>query len=250
MTYISLVNFIEFGKMVGPWVLLSLYFKKWGLIRLPVCLPVFGAISLKEELISIRDNILSGSLRDREIESRVNTAKKPIIVDCGINVGITVRWWFYLNPDAVIYGIDMMNEAADFTTRSLPEKFRKKFVPITAVLGSSTGKTVELNYDDPLFGGNNAGAASGYSEKRSVRSVTLDDCLAPYNLGSVELLKVDIEDSAGEMFRGAKQILPKVKNILLEIHSDKENNDALKILDHNGFRIRKTFKRHIWLEKV
>jgi len=250
MTYNSICNFITFGKMFGVRLLYCFYFKKWAWCGLPVSTRIFGKISHREELLSIRDNILTGSLLDRELEKKIRTVKKPLIVDCGVNVGVSVRWWFYLNPEATVYGIDMMQEANDFTVSELPDRFKAGYLPITAMLAASTGKVVELSYDDPLFGGNNAGAASGYSQKRSVTSKTLDDCLSGHNISSVDLLKIDIEDSAALMLEGAKRTLPKVKTILLEIHSDLEFNNASRILSENGFHIRRAYKRHIWLEKA
>ncbi len=236
--------------MFGPRSLFCFYFKKWTLYNLPISLPIFGIISRKEELLSIRDNILQGSLRDREMEEDIRKAKEPLIVDCGINVGVTVRWWFYLNPHTTVYGIDMMQEANDFTMSALPERFKAKFVPITSVLASETGRVVDLSYDDPLFGANNAKISSGCLSNRRVKSMTLDDCLNSYRIGTIDLLKVDIEDSAAQMFLGASEALSKARNILLEIHSEKEREDSISSLREKGFCIRKSYKRHVWLEKI
>ena len=250
MGYDTFINFIIFGKIFGLKNLAIFYCKKWTLYNLPLSLPVFGMISRKEELLNIRNNILQGSVRDRNTERQIRRAKQPVIVDCGVNLGVTVRWWFYLNPQATVYGIDMMEEANDFIMKALPDRFKTKYVPITAVLASDTGRVVELSYDDPLFGGNNAGIASGYSEKRRVHSKTLDDCLQSYRIDTIDLLKVDIEDSAASMFQGVAKTLPKVKNILLEVHTEKEREDSICLLREKGFCIRKSYKRHIWLEKI
>ena len=250
MGYSGFVNFIIFGKTFGPKNLVLFYYKKWTLFKLPLFLPVFGMISREEELLNIRGNILQGSIRDGDVEMQIRKAAQPVIVDCGVNVGVTARWWFYLNPQATVYGIDMMQEANDFTMRALADQFKARYVPITAVLAAETGRVVELNYDDPLFGGNNAGAASGYSEKRRVHSMTLDDCLSSYHIDTIDLLKVDIEDSAASMFQGAIQTLSKTKNILLELHSEKEREGSIRLLREKGFRIRRSHKRQVWLEKV
>ena len=250
MNYNRISNFVTFGKIFGLKSLALFYWKKWNLCNLPFFLPVFGMISHKEELLNIRDNILQGSIRDRNMERQIRKAVHPAIVDCGVNVGVTVRWWFYLNPHATVYGIDMMQEANDFTMNVLPDRFKTRFVPITAVLDSSTGRSVEINYNDPLFGGNNTGAVSGYSEKRQVHSMTLDDCLHNYRTDTIDLLKIDIEDSAGSMLQGAMLTLSKTKNILVEIHSEKERENAICLCREKGFYIRRSYKRHVWLEKI
>lgn len=248
MGYDNTINFISFGRVFGLKNLFCFYLRKWSLYNLPVSLPIFGAVSQGEELLSIRDNILKGSLRDREIERYIRKTRDPLIIDCGVNLGVTARWWFYLNPRAKVYGIDMMQEANDFTMKALPDRFKAKFVPITTVLASGTGRIVDLSYDDPLYGGNNAKISSGGISNRRVNSMTLDDCLKDYNISGIDLLKVDIEDSALQMFQGASETLPKVKNILLEVHSENEREDSIALLREKGFCIRRSFRRHIWLE--
>jgi len=246
----GIIKFIKFGKAFGLKHLFYFNFKKWTLYKLPFSLPLFGTISHEQELLGIRDNILHGSLRDRKMERHIRKSKEPLIVDCGVNVGVTARWWFHLNPHTTVYGIDVMQEANDFTMKALPVRFKTRFVPITAALASTTGPIVELNYNDPLFGGNSIDAKGKYSKKRQVHSMTLDDCLHNYCIETIDLLKVDIEDSAARMFQGAMQTLPKVKNILLEIHSEKERENCVHLLRENGFRIRRAYKRHIWLVKT
>ncbi|MBF0532948.1 MAG: FkbM family methyltransferase [Candidatus Omnitrophica bacterium] len=249
MVYENLISFLSFGQIFGIKSLVLFYYKKWHLLHLPFSLPVFGRISHPEELRNIRDNILQGTIRDRLVEKQIRAADGPVIVDCGINVGISVRWWFFLNSRSRVYGFDMMREANDFTTQSLPERFQARYVPITAVLAGQTGPRLDIRYEDPLFGGNSILVSGQDRKKRQVEAITLDDGLAPYDLRMIDFLKVDIEDSAAAMFRGASRTLPKVKNILLEIHSDQERDDSLAFLASQGFRVRKAFKRHIWFDK-
>ena len=246
----SFVNLLIFGKIFGLKSLALFYWKQWALCNLPLLIPVFGVILHREELLNIRDNILQGSIRDRDVERQIRKARQPVIVDCGINVGVTVRWWFYLNPRATVYGVDMMQEANDFTLRALPGGFNGKYVPITAVLASETGSVREIQYNDPLFGGNSVDATDKYSESRRVFSRTLDDCLRSYNIDTVDLLKVDIENSAADMFRGAVRTLSKAKNISLEIHSEREREDSVRLLSESGFCVKRSLKRHVWMERV
>lgn len=249
MEFDGLANFLLFGKIFGLKNLALFYGKRWDGPVLPRSLPAFGVISHKEELLNIRDNILQGSIRDGKVERQLAAAERPVIVDCGINVGVTVRWWYYLNPRATVYGIDMMKEANDFTVKALPERLRAQYVPITAVLAAESGRMVELSFSDPLFGGNRVGAPGEWAAKRGVPSSALDDCLAPYRVGHIELLKVDIEGNAAEMFRGAPKTLAKAKDILLEIHGEEERAESVRLLGESGFRLRRSYKRHLWFEK-
>lgn len=250
MGYDGFINFVTFGKIFGLKHLALFYWKKWSFCNLPFSFPIFGGISHKEELLNIRDNILQGTIRDRNIEKQLRKAKQPVIVDCGVNVGVTVRWWFYLNPQATVYGIDMMQEANDFTKRALSDRFKARYVPITTTLSSKTGHIFDVKFNDPLFGMNSIYASGKHFSNRRMFSITLDDCLCNRQIETIDLLKVDIENSAASMFRGAFKILPKVKNILLEMHSEKERKDSIGLLRSKGFCIRKSNNRHIWLEKI
>ncbi|MDD5440086.1 MAG: FkbM family methyltransferase [Candidatus Omnitrophica bacterium] len=201
--------------------------------------------------MNIRDNIYRGSLRDSVVEKKIGRAREPVIVDCGVNVGITVRWWLYLNPGCRVYGIDMMQEAQDFTVKSLPERLKKNYTPITAALDFENGRAVEVKYDDPLFGGNSLSAEGKFLHTRGIRSVTIDSCIRTYNIKTIELLKIDIELSAERMLYGAAETLGKVRNILLEWHhEEKERKGSVLFLQKTGFRIRREYKRHIWFEKI
>ena len=249
MYYNKFITLLVFCKTFGLKNLLYfLRVKKQSLFSLPLFLPIFGLITHKEEVLNIRDNIFQGSLRDPYIEKSIRRTKEPVIVDCGINVGVTVRWWFYLNPKSVVYGIDMMQEAHDFTIKSLSEHFKKAYIPITVALASESNNVLEVKYNDPLFGGNSVKATGEYAHNRCLRSSTIDDCLCKYDIRNIDLLKVDIEGDEVAMFHGAIQTLKKAKNILLEWHDVKERKGSIDFLQEMGFFIRKEHKRHIWFE--
>lgn len=252
MDYNKLTLLLIFWKIFGLKNFLYFLFIKYRILwHLPMLLPIFGLVKNKEEIINIRDNIFQGSLRDLFIENKIRKAKKPVIVDCGINVGITVRWWFYLNPKSLVYGIDMMQEAHSFTMESLPKSFKGNYIPIAAVLASQSDQRVDVKFDDPLFGGNSAEMPpEEYAQCRSVRTTTLDDSLSKDPIKEISLLKIDIEGSAVSMLRGATQTLKKVRNVFLEWHNEQAKKGSVDLLRGAGFFIRKKHKRHIWFKKA
>lgn len=248
MYYNKVFTLLDFWKKFNFNNLLYFLFTKNKEVNSwPLFLPIFGSITNKEEIRNIRDNIFQGSLRDQVIEKEIKRAKNPIIVDCGINVGVTVRWWFYLNPKSIVYGIDMMGEAHEFTINALSEDLKKNYIPITAVLTADINQMLKIQYDEPLFGANNVKFLGKH--ERSVCSSTLDQCLSKYpNVDKIDILKVDIEGSAAVMFRGTEQSLKKTKYIFLEWHDDTEREGSIAFLQKAGFSIRKRYKRHLWFE--
>ncbi|OGX24492.1 MAG: hypothetical protein A2Y03_03320 [Omnitrophica WOR_2 bacterium GWF2_38_59] len=250
MYYNKFFTMLSFWKKFGFNNLLYFLFTKNQEVRhWPGFLPIFGIITNKEEIRNIRDNIFQGSLRDQLIEKIIKKTKNPIIIDCGINIGVTVRWWFYLNPSSIVYGIDMMREAHEFTLRSLSEKFKKSYIPITLALAADNNQMFKVQYNEPLFGANSV--KSFGEHERNVCSSTLDECLRKYcSNNKIDLMKVDIEGSAAAMFSGATQSLKRIKHIFLEWHDDDERDSSISLLAKAGFFIRKRYKRHIWFENL
>ncbi len=81
--------------------------------------------------------------------------------------------------------------------------------------------------------------------KTQVRISTLDDLLRPYNLGTIDLLKVDVEGYEKEVFRGGMEILGKTNCIFFEFLEKNYSNyevsarEVLDILKENGFMVYK-----------
>ena len=245
--FLTLLLFLRKGGLKG--FLNFVLMKNKTFYRPPLTFPIFGLLRHKEEILNIRDNIFQGSIRYSEIEKKLRKASRPVIVDCGINVGVTVRWWFYLNPKSIVYGIDMMQEAQDFTITALSECARKNYIPITAALASTNNKALEIKYDDPLFGGNSVEVSKKYMRnKRHILSSTLDDCLRKYNIKDIDLLKIDIEFSAAPMLCGASETLKKTKYVLLEWHDAEERKNSVICMQKAGFIIKKECKRNIWFK--
>jgi FkbM family methyltransferase len=169
--------------------------KKTGWMPVAVNLPIFGSVSTVAEVKNIHDNFAVGEMRDPVIEEAIHVSPSPVILDCGVNVGITVRWWFQFHSRCRVVGVDMVQEAHDFTAAKLSgirpgmEAF---YEAECGVLASAEGREVAFAFDDPLHGENAATTAAG-QHKRSIRSLTLDGIASRRNLDVITLLKLDIE---------------------------------------------------------
>lgn len=201
-----------------------------------ITLPPFGRISLYNEFLSIYDNIIEKELRCDEIEVSLKKSTRPVIVDLGINLGMTVRWWFSLNQNAAVYGIDMIPESLDFTTerlKTIPGTFNWTGIP-SAI--SDHKQSFEIQYDDPLDGSNSVFSNEG-KIKRTVQADTLDNLIAPYTLTDVYLLKIDIEGYGALALRGADALLSMCRYIILETHTPEEISEANRILTEKDWEI-------------
>lgn len=222
-------------KLLGPKARYIKIFRTLRAVPFSVTLPVFGTVSTVDEVLNIHDNFGKGELRFEEIENHLRGAHQPVIVDCGVNIGITVRWWHHLNPYAKVIGFDMMEEAHAFTRARIgsPSDW---YAPVTCALAAHDGETINISFDDPLFGENSV-AATNRKQLRRVRTGTLDSSLRQYSLTGIDLLKMDIEGYGAEALKGGEETLAKTRYVMFETHTRQETSEAASILHEAGFQV-------------
>src|ERR1700716_3854354 len=62
----------------------------------PVSIAGFGKIDSWAEAINFIDNFALGELRSEEVENHLRASTGSSVVDLGVNVGVTCRWWLSL----------------------------------------------------------------------------------------------------------------------------------------------------------
>ena len=120
----------------------------------------FGPFTHRDEYASILDNFFEGALRFEPLERHVSSTTNALVLDVGVNVGITVRWWLHLNPHAQVIAVDMIREANEFSARALAAvnpAYPAQVRYVEAVVGETSG-SMEISFDDPLAGTNSTRA--------------------------------------------------------------------------------------------
>lgn len=220
----------------------------WCVVRagLPVRFapPLFGYGTLlkRDEFLSLHENFLEGELRFPEMEAALRAAEEPLVIDVGVNLGVTVRWWFHLNPRARVIAIDMMREAHEFAAARLeamaPTASTRVDWMECAV--SDAASTIDVRFDDPLFGMNRADGSSG-QQHRAIRADTLDALVGPSR--APLLVKMDIEGAAGRAFAGAAQLLQRTQFALVEYHDAAECADVTRLAAAAGLGLVRATKK-------
>lgn len=215
-------------------------------------IPVFGRITTLHEVRNIFDNFgAEAELRDPAVERYLAGREAPVVVDCGVNVGVTVRWWLHLNHRARVYGVDMMEEAHAYTVEAvrsaggLPESY----TPVLAALWSEEGRRFTIGIGDPLCGDYGYFRKDIERTERTFVTVTLDDALAPHRIAAIDLLKVDLEAAGADALKAAHRTLELTRHVVFECHGDAERQAASGILVSHGFVLRRSKGRHLWWEK-
>jgi FkbM family methyltransferase len=212
---------------------------------IPISLPGIGRVDSWAESVNLIDNFALGELRSEVVEQHLRNAQSPFVVDIGVNVGVTCRWWLSLNPSLKVVGIDMFQEALDFATSRIERSgYQDRWQPICAAVGKRE-QSIEVRYDNPLEGTSSVNNVVGRRTRR-IQMRLLDSILDDVALQKIDLLKIDIEGEGGAALSGATQTLERCKYVVVETHSDAETRTASSALSSAGFQLFRAHGRTMW----
>ena len=173
--------------------------------------------------------------RDYFVENTLKfeaSSEKPVIYDCGANVGTTCLYFKTLYPNARIKAFE-----ADPKIFSYLQKNMKK----NNICVDIYNKAVWVNTDGVEFSQEGADAGSVYGDKKNkikIESFRLRDMLALEE--KVDMLKIDIEGAEVDVIADCDEHLDRVEKIYMEYHSFRSESQGLdnilRILSKNNFR--------------
>jgi FkbM family methyltransferase len=141
-------------------------------------------------------------------------AQEPsIIVDAGANVGMSSAYFSLRYPAARIIAIEP--EPTNFELLKKNAKLFPKVFPINAALWSHEGSVCIQD-----AGGGNWGmrVADSISSDLSIRCTTMSSLLKEFDIGQIDLLKVDVEGAECEIFADSSSWISHVGVICAELH--------------------------------
>jgi FkbM family methyltransferase len=170
------------------------------------------------------------SILETEIYKFISKSDKPIIIDCGANVGISTIYFKKLYPESVVYSIE-----ADPKIFNLLEMNIKNFGFYDVIL-----KNKAVWVDDKVVAFKQEGGHSGVviesigAAKEGigipVKGMRLRDLLNQFD--RIDLLKLDIEGAENLVLFDCGNVLAKCDHIFVEWHSNSQEPQQLhKILE-------------------
>ncbi|HYR58697.1 MAG TPA: FkbM family methyltransferase [Chthoniobacteraceae bacterium] len=217
-------------------------------VPIPVRLPDVGLVALWNEAANVVDNLFLEELRCGEVEREMAAAVEPVVVDLGVNVGITVRWWLALNASARVIGVDMLEEALAFAAQRLSAAEREHFSGVCAAAGECNA-TREVWFEAPLEGTSSLLSSHGRT-RRTVEMRTLDSIMSGQDARSIFLLKIDIEGYAGHALECASETLRRCRYATVEDHGPDETSLAARHLHAAGFELAMFKGRQMWWRRA
>jgi FkbM family methyltransferase len=157
---------------------------------------------------------------------------KPVILDCGANVGMSILYFKELYPHSRIIAF----EAEPAISAILESNLNTNNITGVEIVSRAVWK----DSNGILFGSEGADSSSIYSnsEKKLIPSVRLRDYLTAES--SVDFLKIDIEGAETAVLDDCRANLKHVRNLFVEFHSYIGNAqglaDVISVFEENGFR--------------
>jgi FkbM family methyltransferase len=151
-------------------------------------------------------------------EYDVEIAKTPtIIVDAGANIGLTSIFYANKYPDAKIFSLEP--ECSNF---ALLKKNVAPYGNILAINKALWGDNTTLEILDPGLDKWGFQTRRRPDEKaagkEAVESITIDRLMHDYQLGHIDILKIDIEGAEKEVCESAGPWIDKVGMMAMELH--------------------------------
>jgi len=160
-------------------------------------------------------------------------SKKPVIYDCGANIGMSCLYFKKLYPKAKIKAFEADIEIAKILEANLAKNSVLNGVDIINSAVWIDDKGVEFSSE-----GADGGSIYGNANKIKMKSIRLKDFLEKEK--KVDLLKIDIEGAEYDVLKDCKESLSNVENLFVEYHSWNNSNqklsEILDIFEKNGFR--------------
>lgn len=159
--------------------------------------------------------------------------KKPLIYDCGSNVGLSVLYFKKKYPQAYIKSFEADKNIAHFLEKNLIENKVNENISII-----QKAVWIDENGIEMYLEGADAGSVVGNGEKKWTESIRLKNLLAQEK--EIDMLKMDIEGAETQVIKDCADELYKCKNIFIEYHDyqgfSQSLSEILLILEKNNFR--------------
>ncbi|RYC71949.1 FkbM family methyltransferase [Spirosoma sordidisoli] len=159
-------------------------------------------------------------------------AAKPVIYDCGANIGTSLAYFRQTYPQARIVAFEADPDIGAVLARNLQTNGINDVEVIN--------KAVWIHEQGLDFGSGEADGASMFSEtgRRLVPSVRLRDYLLRET--RIDMLKIDIEGAETEVLVDCSDALAHIRNLFIEYHAYIGHPQTLglitRLLENQGFR--------------
>jgi FkbM family methyltransferase len=164
---------------------------------------------------------------EKEIYRFVSDKPKPLIIDCGANIGMSVLYFKAIYPNAMIIAYEPDEDNFDMLQRNIECNNLKD---ITAVKAAVWKEDTTLEFSSG--GSQGSKIRNGIADEQNIVKVKAIRLAEMISNNEVDFLKIDIEGAEDVVIHDCAPYLDKVKNLFLEYHGTTQETGKLSsILD-------------------
>lgn len=161
-------------------------------------------------------------------------SEKPVIYDCGANIGTSVLFFAKYHPKATIKAF----EPSPSVFEVLKNNVQKNGIKNVELYQKAVWiKNEELEFNDE---GSDNGSIRGGANTNKIKVQALDFLEIINKEIKIDLIKIDIEGAENVLLPHIKSALPKIEKIFIEYHSfnneEQKLAELLLLLTQNNFR--------------
>ncbi|MBI2356940.1 FkbM family methyltransferase [Candidatus Dojkabacteria bacterium] len=174
----------------------------------------------------IKNEIFNSELYNVDLKE-----KKPVIVDCGSHIGLSILYFKSIYPNSVIYGFEPNPHAFALLEENVfVNNLEEVYVENVAVDTKKTEKELYIDKSDGWYstGSYTKGSWKGSEETEAISVKTIDTKAMIKKLiekhNRIDLLKVDIEGYEYKLLAHIQEALSEVENVIVEYHPVNNSN--------------------------
>jgi len=162
------------------------------------------------------------------------------IVDLGAHAGLAALYFRMQSPNAKIYAVEADELNYGILLKNLQVGIESGQVfALHAAIARENG-TMYLQRSILSYNNTVSESVTGLS----IRGISMEQLLDDYQITMIDILKIDIEGAETDLFSMGTAWLRKVRNILIEIHSDVSMERFKQSIVSHGFKIEQRTGEH------
>lgn len=159
---------------------------------------------------------------------------KPVIYDCGANIGTSVLFFAQKHPNSIIKAFEPSPSVFEILKSNINKNNIKN---VELYQNAVWMKDEELQFNDE---GADNGSIQSLSTGKTVNVQALDFLEIINKEDKIDLIKIDIEGAENVLLPHIKSAFPKIEKIFIEYHSfpneEQKLGELLLLLTQNNFR--------------
>ena len=173
---------------------------------------------------------------ENEIYKFTASSDRPMIIDCGSNIGISVLYYKTLYPNAEVIAYEPDKKNFQLLSKNIADNNLQQVSPQEAAIWIENGS---ISFASNAAEGSSIAMTNEGTNIVTVPAVRLADVLNKYQ--KIDFLKLDIEGAEDKVVADCGSLLSKIENLFLEyhgtIHETEKLSVILKTLSDCGFKV-------------